>query len=109
MGSRWSAKNRARIEELIAGERVRPAGLAAYERRSERASEPTSEVLSPELLGRLRTSEAAWAFFEGQPPGYRRTAMRWVMEAKREATRLRRLETLIEDSANGRRIGPLRR
>ena len=108
-GSRWSAKNLKRFEELNAEGRVRPRGLAAYQRRSDQPSEPTDEELSPELRERLEANGAAWVFFESQPPGYRRTALRWVMDAKREATRERRLAELIEDSANGLRINALRR
>ena len=39
-----------------------------------------------------------------QPKGYRQNTIRWVMTAKKEETRERRLATLIEDSAAGRRV-----
>lgn len=55
------------------------------------------------------SNAAAWAFFQSQPAWYRRTAGHWVMEAKREETRRKRLATLIEDSAQGKTIGPLTR
>jgi uncharacterized protein YdeI (YjbR/CyaY-like superfamily) len=58
---------------------------------------------------RFRASTKAWTFFEAQPPGYRRTATFYVMSAKKEETRARRLARLIEDSENGRRIGILAR
>jgi len=113
--SNWSAKNIARIEELIAERRVRPAGLAIYEARDPDKSRVYSferrkaAKLDAEQEARFRADEAAWEFFQSLPPGYRRTAIHWVISAKREATRTRRLETLIEDSAAGRRIKPLRR
>jgi uncharacterized protein YdeI (YjbR/CyaY-like superfamily) len=113
--SNWSAKNLARIEELIAEGRVRPAGRAVYEAR-DRAKEKVysferrkAAKLEPDQEARLRAHEEAWEFFQSQPPWYRRTAIHWVISAKREATRERRLDTLIEDSAAGRKIGPLRR
>lgn len=56
---------------------------------------------------RFRANKKAWAFWESQPPGYRRTATWWVISAKREVTRDRRLATLIEVSAGGRRIDQL--
>ncbi len=108
VGSRWSAKNRARMEELIAEGRVRPAGLAAYERRPEQPSELTSEALSPELQARFESHGAAWEFFQELPPGYRRLTAGWVMDAKRQATRERRLNQVIEDSTHGLRIKHLR-
>jgi uncharacterized protein YdeI (YjbR/CyaY-like superfamily) len=60
-----------------------------------------------ELAARFRAHAAAWDFFTAQPPGYRRTATWWVMSAKREDTRRKRLATLIEDSGNGRRLALL--
>ena len=47
-------------------------------------------------------------FFEAQTPSYRKGAMRWVLEAKQEETRLKRLATLIDDSANNRFIPPFK-
>jgi len=113
--SNWSAVNIARVEELLEKDRMRPAGIAAYERRLEKKSRVYSyeqrkrAALDPEAERRFRAHSEAWKFFRSQPPGYRRTAIFWVVSAKREDTRRRRLETLIEDSANGLRIGPLRR
>jgi uncharacterized protein YdeI (YjbR/CyaY-like superfamily) len=109
-GSAWSARNVERVEALSAEGRMRPAGVAAFEARdrSKRPYRATDELpLSGELERRFREDEAAWIFFEGQAPWYRRNASRWVMSAKREETRERRLAQLIEDSAAGRRIRQL--
>lgn len=65
-------------------------------------------VLAPEQATKLRANAKATAFFTAQAPWYQRTAIHWVISAKQEATRERRLQTLIADSAAGRRIGPLR-
>jgi uncharacterized protein YdeI (YjbR/CyaY-like superfamily) len=111
--SNWSAVNVARVNELIEEGLVRPAGLAAFERRSDDRTaiyayeQRRTAQLPPEYEQRLRADSAAVEFFDAQPPWYRRTATHWVISAKREATRERRLAQLIEDSANGRRIGPL--
>jgi uncharacterized protein YdeI (YjbR/CyaY-like superfamily) len=111
--SNWSAINVKRMQELIDEGLVRPAGLAAYERRSDDRTaiysyeQRKNARLPPDYEKQLRASPAASEFFESQPPWYRRTAAHWVISAKREATRERRLAQLIEDSANGRRIGPL--
>ena len=113
--STWSEVNTRRAHELIDAGRMHPAGLRAFERRDPEKTgaysfEQRAEArLDPEAEGLFRADEAAWRFFEAQPPGYRRTAVFWFVIAKREATRQRRLQTLIEDSAAGRRIGPLRR
>jgi uncharacterized protein YdeI (YjbR/CyaY-like superfamily) len=111
--SNWSAVNVARMGELTAEGRVAPAGAAAFERRSDDRTaiysyeQRKTARLPDEYEARLRADAAAAEFFDAQPPWYRRTAAHWVISAKREATRERRLAQLIEDSASGRRIGPL--
>jgi uncharacterized protein YdeI (YjbR/CyaY-like superfamily) len=110
----WSTRNIARVEALKSEGRMTPAGLAAFEARDPARSEIYSHEkgrgkLTPEYEERLRANAKAWEFFSAQPPGYRRTAGHWVMQAKREETRERRLGTLIADSEAGRRIGLLRR
>ena len=111
--SNWSAVNVARMKELVAEGLVQPAGLAAFERRSDDRTaiysyeQRKTATLPPQYEQQLRSNEGAAEFFDSQPPWYRRTATHWVISAKREATRERRLAQLIEDSANGRRIGPL--
>jgi uncharacterized protein YdeI (YjbR/CyaY-like superfamily) len=108
--SSWSMVNVRRVGELREAGLMRPAGIAArtetgtysYEQRDAAAFDPERER-------RLRANTAAWEHFSAQPPWYRRTATHWVMSAKREDTRDRRLARLIEDSAAGRPIGPLAR
>jgi uncharacterized protein YdeI (YjbR/CyaY-like superfamily) len=111
----WSAVNVARVAELTRLGRMRPDGLRAFDaRRPERTAVYAFEReeaarLSRSQAERLRANRQAAAFFDAQPPSYRRTAMHWVISAKREETRERRLETLIEHSAAGRPIPPLTR
>jgi uncharacterized protein YdeI (YjbR/CyaY-like superfamily) len=110
----WSAVNIARVAELTAAGRMRPAGLAAFERRRESRSrvysfEQENVEFTPAQRKTFRANPEAWAFFRSRPRSYRRTATWWVISAKREETRLRRLETLIDDSADGRRIKQLTR
>jgi uncharacterized protein YdeI (YjbR/CyaY-like superfamily) len=111
--SNWSAANVKRARELIAEGRMQPAGLRAFEQRApERTGiysyeNRKSARLSPAEEREFRSRKRAWTFFRSQPPSYRSTATWWVVSAKRDETRRRRLDTLIEDSAQGRRIGPL--
>lgn len=112
--STWSKVNTRRAHELIEAGRMSPRGLEVFERRDPkktgRYSFERGEVkLSPFLDKEFRRNRAAFRFFQSQPQGYRRTAITWVMSAKREETRERRLRTLIADSADGLRIGLLRR
>ena len=100
-GSIWSAVNVARVEALTREGRMQPAGLAAFARRTEaRTGVYTHEQRGePELPAPLRerfqADAAAWAWFEAQPPGWRRTVLRWVLAARQAPTRERRLERLV--------------
>jgi uncharacterized protein YdeI (YjbR/CyaY-like superfamily) len=111
--SNWSSVNIGRVAALTRDGRMRPMGLAAYERRSEKRSgiysyeQRRSARLEPAQERRFKANAGAWAFFQAQPAGYRRTATWWVVSAKREATREKRLATLIDDSANERRLAHL--
>jgi uncharacterized protein YdeI (YjbR/CyaY-like superfamily) len=113
--STWSAVNIKRVGELTAMGLMRPAGLKAFEARSEEKSgiyayeQRDNAALSEEYERQFRANEKAWEFFQAQPAWYRKTATWWVISAKREETRLKRLAMLIEDSAEGRTIGPLTR
>lgn len=113
-GSHWSAVNVKRVTELIAEGRMQPSGLRAYERRSEGQPGPYSYEqrhaieLSAAGLKALRANEAAWKYFQAQVPSYRAAARQWVMSAKKEETREKRLAILIESCAAGRPIPPMR-
>ena len=100
-GSKWSKRNIERVRVLTEEGRMRPAGLAVFEARSTAAYtyERTAEELSDEQLARFPREARAW--FERQTPSYRRTCAGWVLGAKQEATRERRLEQLIEASGRG--------
>jgi uncharacterized protein YdeI (YjbR/CyaY-like superfamily) len=95
--------------------RMTPAGLAAFEARSgDRTGIYSYEqrrqaALDDEQERRFRAVPEAWEWFQARPPSYRRAAIHWVTSAKRPETRERRLQTLIDDSAAGRTIGPLTR
>lgn len=114
-GSTWSTVNTRRAGELIRAGRMQPAGLRAFEARDPAKSgiysfeRREAARLDEAAEARFRAHKEAWRFFEAQPPGYRKIAVHWVVSAKREETRARRLETLIADSAAGRRIALLRR
>ncbi|HEX8131486.1 MAG TPA: YdeI/OmpD-associated family protein [Pyrinomonadaceae bacterium] len=105
----WSAVNIGRVEELTRQGHMRPAGEKAFAARTEnRSGIYAYEQRTPELPdpygAKLRRNKAAWKFFAAQTASYRKAASWWVSSAKREETRLKRLEKLIEDSAGGRTL-----
>ena len=108
-GSIWSAVNIRNAERLIKEGRMQPAGLKAYRtRKANRSGIYAYEQRSPELvepyLGKLKRNKEAWKFFQAQPPSYRKTLNWWIVSAKQEETRLKRLGKLIEESEQGRRL-----
>jgi uncharacterized protein YdeI (YjbR/CyaY-like superfamily) len=111
--SHWSHVNVRRVQELIAQKRMTPAGLAAFEARSaERTGLASHEQkqtpkLPPAAQKQLEANAKAWAYFQSCPPWYQRGATHWVMSAKKEETRSRRLATLIADCEAQRNIKPL--
>ncbi|RZS68403.1 uncharacterized protein YdeI (YjbR/CyaY-like superfamily) [Agromyces ramosus] len=111
--SNWSSVNIALVEQLTAEGRMHPAGIAAYERRRDDRSGVYSFESPPQDLPRgyaetLAADAAASAFWHAATPTYRRQVTHWVLTAKQEATRERRLAQLIEDSAAGRLVPPMR-
>lgn len=112
--SKWSRVNVKRAEELIQVGLMEQAGRKAFFRRDASRDagysyEREAAELTPEQTERFRENTQAWAFFQSQPPSYRKAVMGWIASAKREATRERRLDALIVDSEAGLRVGPLRR
>lgn len=107
--SNWSAINIKKVEKLIQQGRMKPAGLAAYEKRTKARSEVYSyenkpEQFPPEMEARFRENTEAWEFFSNQSTSYKRTVMYYVMDAKQEATRFSRLDKLIKACMEGKRM-----
>lgn len=109
----WSAVNIKRATELEAEGRMTAPGLAAFRARQEGSApysfESRSLTLAPAFLEALRKNRKAWEHYESRAPGYKRTATFWVMTAKREETRARRFQALLDACARGRPIGLLER
>lgn len=107
--SNWSAVNIAKVEELIRTGKMMPAGLAAYEKRTDTRSaiysyENRPERLDEQFESQFQENSKAWDFFNAQAPSYKKTIIYWVMSAKQEPTRFSRLNKLIEASEAGKRI-----
>jgi uncharacterized protein YdeI (YjbR/CyaY-like superfamily) len=108
-GSIWSAINIKRAQGLAEQGRMRPAGLKAYQARTENKSgiysyEQRSVKLANPYNTLLKKNKAAWRFFQEQPASYRKAAGWWIVSAKKEETRLKRLEKLAAFSAKGQRL-----
>jgi uncharacterized protein YdeI (YjbR/CyaY-like superfamily) len=107
--STWSRINIAKVEEMIKQGMMFPAGLEAFRLRKENKSgiysfENENKDLPEEYAMIFRKNNAAWEYYLTTPPSYRKVMMHWVLSAKQEATRLKRLEKLIFESANRKRL-----
>ena len=107
-GSIWSKVNVARYEALTAKGAMTAAGKRAYEENKHKSGlysyEKPLASLTMDEEKLFRGNKVAWGHWEGQPPGYRKLVLNWITTAKKPETRAKRLATLIEDSAVGRRI-----
>jgi len=113
-GSIWSSVNVKRAQELIQEGRMRPAGFEAFQVRKPAktgiyAYETGPAALTEDEEKLFRANDVAWRFFESQPPSYRRVCISWVVSPKQDATRKKRLATLIEDSENHRKSATFKR
>jgi len=105
----WSAINIKKIEELSKQGLMHPAGLAAFSRREENKSriysyEKEIATLSDDFLKIFKLNSKAWKYFQSLAPSYKNHAIHWVMTAKQETTKIKRLQELIRDSEAERKI-----
>ncbi len=113
--SNWSSINIKLVRKLTKQGLMHPAGLKAFAARSAKKSaiysyEQRKGARFTSLQEkRLRANKAAWDFFRSQAPWYQRVTTWWVISAKREETKLKRLSTLIEHSQNRRTLPHLTR
>lgn len=112
-GSIWSAANTKRVEALVREGRMHEAGLKAFRERDPKKTNMYSfereHAAFPPALERLfRANQRAWTFFQTTAPWYRRVTTHWVTSARRDATRERRLQLLIDTSARGKKIDLLK-
>lgn len=108
-GSIWSSVNIKRAQALIDQRRMQPSGLKAYRARKDSKSgiysyEQRIVDLEEPYNGLLKKNKAAWDFFQTQPASYRKAVSWWIISAKKEETRLKRLEKLIANSVQGQRL-----
>ncbi len=108
--STWSSININLVRKLTKQGLMHPAGLKAFAARSEEKSsiysyeQRKSARFSREQEKQLRANKPAWEFFRSQAPWYQRVCTYWVIAAKREETKLKRLSELISHSQNRRTI-----
>jgi len=108
----WSAVNVDKAHQLIKDGRMKPKGLALFQCRKDKTGYRVSDRetdLSEAYMDQLKANVKAWAFFDALAPSYKRESIWWIMSAKKEQTRSKRLKELISSSAEGLKIPQLRK
>ena len=109
----WSAVNVATANRLIAQGRMAPSGLSAFETRKDSRTaiyayeQRTTPRFAPAEEAEITSDSKAWKYFASRPSSYKKAATWWVISAKTEETRARRLAQLIAYSKKGRPVPPL--
>ncbi|MDE3128425.1 MAG: YdeI/OmpD-associated family protein [Gemmatimonadota bacterium] len=111
----WSRVNRDKAQALIAGGRMRPAGLRAVEQarasgRWDSAYEPQGRAAVPaDLRQALARNPKARAFFETLTGANRYAVLFRIQTAMRPETRARRVERFVAMLARGETLHPSRK
>jgi uncharacterized protein YdeI (YjbR/CyaY-like superfamily) len=108
-GSNWSQVNLNKVEALIKAGLMHKAGLDVYQQRKKDPSNYSYEIRIPvaldgEMEKLFKENRTAWKFFLSKAPSYRKTVIRWIMSAKQEVTRMKRLNELIQACGSGENV-----
>lgn len=112
INSVWSAVNVKKVNELKLANKMKPAGLDVFDKRSDEkgySSQDRAVPLASDYEEQIKGNLVAWTFFTNLAPSYKRDSIWWVMSAKRKDTQLRRLDVLITSSEEGLKIPMLRK
>ncbi len=112
IGSVWSAVNVNKVKALIKSGKMKPEGMQLFNNRSDAqgySAESKNVQLATEYEEQIKANQPAWLFLTNLAPSYKRDSIWWVMSAKKEETRLKRLGILIASSEAGQKIPPLRK
>ena len=107
-GSGWARTNKRRIDRLIAEGRMEPAGQRVIDAAKADGSwtllDEVEDLIVPEDL------DAAFAAYPGSrsrwdafPPSTRRAHLEWIVQAKRQETRSRRIDEVARLAQEGKR------
>jgi uncharacterized protein YdeI (YjbR/CyaY-like superfamily) len=112
LGSNWSAVNISKVNELTRRGLMKKAGIEAFKKRRPENSgvysfEQDKIKLDKSYESKIKKNKKAWSFFQSLPPSAKKPSIWWIMSAKKEETRIRRLDILIQSSEKGEKIPQL--
>jgi uncharacterized protein YdeI (YjbR/CyaY-like superfamily) len=110
-GSGWARTNKLRVERLLAEGLMAEAGLARVEEAKRDGSwtmlDAVEDLIVPDdLAAAFAGHPGARERWDGLPRSVRRSALEWIVQAKRPETRARRVADTARKTATGERPGP---
>ncbi|MEY2898286.1 MAG: hypothetical protein RL138_339 [Bacteroidota bacterium] len=104
--SNWSKANKERVERLMKLKQMTPEGLKMVELAKETGTwlaltEVQESILPEDLKKALAKNKSAKEHFEQFPPSSKRIILEWILNAKKEETRSKRITETVELAAKG--------
>jgi len=108
--SMWSELNRQRVKKMIAQGRMTDVGLAKYQEDSGSEKGWRDRLagafeMPADIQAALSSNSSARRNFERFPAGYRRLCIGWIISAKKQETRRKRIREVVALTAENKRIG----
>ena len=105
--SAWSPSNRRRYAKLKAAGRLTAAGRtrAPTARVATPGRLPDVSKVPPDVAKALAAEPKAWTYFQSLAPSHRRRYLLWIVMAKQEETRQRRLREAVRLLLRGKALG----
>jgi uncharacterized protein YdeI (YjbR/CyaY-like superfamily) len=109
--SRWSKLNISRVNKLLSEDRMRPAGLAAFEKVKDKPEliyeikRQDINLIPEDLNAALNENMTAYNNFVKFPPSSRRLYIFWLNDAKRPETRASRIAKIVDRSEKNIKAG----
>jgi len=107
----WSTLNKERAEKMIKEKKMTKAGLEKIKdakKNGKWAEAYTSRKQLPlpsDLKIALMKDKTAWTNFKSFASSYQNIYIGWIMNAKREATRKRRIKVVVQRAASNQKPG----
>ena len=104
--SNWSKANRERADKMIKTNQMTKKGLEMIDLAKKTGTwlalkEVQASILPDDLRIALKKNKFANQNFEKFPPSSKRIILEWILNAKKEETRLKRIHETVELAAKG--------
>ncbi|WP_142531392.1 YdeI/OmpD-associated family protein [Pedobacter westerhofensis] len=104
--STWSKINKEKVERLTSSGQMTPAGIRCIELAKSNGSwsildDVEALTIPPDLKSAFENEQVGWQFFSKLSISVTKAILQWLVFAKREETRKKRIEEVIRFSKDG--------